>query len=498
MGSGPREKFDNPVVDWIDERLPVFTLMQKEYGVFPTPRNFNYFWNFGAIAMFMLVTMIVTGIVLAMHYTGDTNLSFDAVERIMRDVNGGWLIRYIHMNGASFFFMAVYIHIFRGMYYGSYKRPRELLWMLGVAIFLLMMATAFIGYVLPWGQMSLWGATVITNLFSAIPVVGESIVTLLWGGFSVDNPTLTRFFALHYLLPFVIFAVVFLHVWALHITGSNNPTGLEPKSEKDTLPFHPYYTMKDTFGLLAFITIYAVFIFYLPNSLGHPDNYIPADPLVTPAHIVPEWYFLPFYAILRAITFETNLVMLGGLGVMFMPFFWNFGAGVAKMLIGMKLPTFKDMTPQPILLSIGLVIAGLGFVLNGKIPLLTDLTILDAKLGGVIAMFGSILLWFVLPWLDSHPIRSARFRPTYKKLLLLQLVIFIFLGYAGSQSADAALFGVPLSILGLAATGYYFAYFLVILPILSKVEKGKELPKSIHEAVLADQEKKNAKPEVAE
>ncbi|HOO80972.1 MAG TPA: cytochrome b/b6 [Alphaproteobacteria bacterium] len=424
MGSTERAEFKNPLIGWIDERLPVFTLMQKEYGVFPTPRNFNYFWNFGAIAMFMLITMIVTGIVLAMHYTANTGLSFDSVERIMRDVNGGWLIRYIHMNGASFFFVAVYIHIFRGMYYGSYKRPRELLWILGVAIFLLMMATAFIGYVLPWGQMSLWGATVITNLFSAIPLIGDSIVTLLWGGFSVDNPTLTRFFALHYLLPFVIFAVVFLHVWALHVTGSNNPLGLEPQSEKDTLPFHPYYTMKDSFGLVVFLVIYCVFIFYMPNALGHPDNYTPANPLVTPPHIVPEWYFLPFYAILRAITFEIGI-----------PF--------------------------------------------------TEITIISAKLGGVIAMFGSILLWFVMPWLDSHPIRSARFRPLYRLFLLLLLVDFVFLGYVGSQAADAEIFHIPLSYFGLGATGYYFAFFIVILPWLSKFEKGRELPPSIHEAVLA-------------
>ena len=428
MGSSERTPFDNPVVEWVDSRLPVFTLMQKEYGVFPTPRNFNYFWNFGAIAMFMLVTMIVTGIILAMHYTADTAHSFDAVERIMRDVNGGWLLRYIHMNGASFFFIAVYIHIFRGMYYGSFKKPRELLWILGVLIFLLMMATAFIGYVLPWGQMSLWGATVITNLFSAIPLVGDSIVTLLWGGFSVDNPTLTRFFALHYLLPFVIFAVVFLHVWALHVTGSNNPLGLEPKSEKDTLPFHPYYTMKDSFGLIVFIILYALVIFFAPNMLGHPDNYIPADPLVTPAHIVPEWYFLPFYAMLRAITFDIGI-----------PF--------------------------------------------------TDIVFITAKLGGVIVMFGSILLWFVLPWLDTHPIRSARFRPVYKALLLVLVVDFIFLGYVGSQSADATLMGIPLSFLGLLATGYYFAFFVVILPWLSKNEKGRDLPASIHEAVLAENRK---------
>ncbi|MCB1320149.1 MAG: cytochrome b N-terminal domain-containing protein, partial [Leptospiraceae bacterium] len=272
MASGKREPFDNPVVEWIDSRLPLFTLMNKEYGVFPVPKNFNYFWNFGAIASFMLVTMIVTGIILAMQYTANIHMAFDSVERIMRDVNFGWLIRYIHMNGASFFFIAVYIHIFRGMYYGSYKAPRELLWILGVLIFLLMMATAFIGYVLPWGQMSYWGATVITNLFSAIPYIGEPIRTWLWGGFSVDNPTLNRFFALHYLLPFVIFAVVALHVWALHICGSNNPLGIEPQNKQDTLPFHPYYTLKDTFGLIVFVIIFTLFIFFMPDSLGHPDN----------------------------------------------------------------------------------------------------------------------------------------------------------------------------------------------------------------------------------
>lgn len=428
MGSGERQQFDNPVVEWIDSRLPVFTLMQKEYGVFPTPKNFNYFWNFGAIAMVMLVTMILTGIFLAMNYAAHTGYAFDSVERIMRDVNFGWLIRYIHMNGASFFFIAVYIHIYRGLYYGSYKKPREILWMLGVVIFLLMMATAFMGYVLPWGQMSYWGATVITNLFSAIPFVGEGIVTWLWGGFSVDNPTLNRFFALHYLMPFVIFAVVFLHVWALHVTGSNNPLGIEPQSEKDTLPFHPYYTLKDTFGLLVFLIIFAAFVFYAPDYLGHPDNYIPANPLVTPAHIVPEWYFLPFYAMLRAITFDIGI-----------PF--------------------------------------------------TDIVFINAKLGGVLTMFGSIALLLVLPWLDTHPIRSTKFRPVYRWFLFLLVIDFIFLGYVGSQSADAMLGPVPLSLLGLLGTGYYFVFFIVISPYLSRFEKGRDLPPSIHQAVLAKKAK---------
>ncbi|MCD8566689.1 MAG: cytochrome b N-terminal domain-containing protein [Alphaproteobacteria bacterium] len=433
----------------------------------------------------MLITMIVTGIILAMQYTANIHMAFDSVERIMRDVNFGWLIRYIHMNGASFFFVAVYIHIFRGMYYGSYKAPRELLWILGVLIFLLMMATAFIGYVLPWGQMSYWGATVITNLFSAIPVIGEPIRTWLWGGFSVDNPTLNRFFALHYLLPFVIFAVVALHVWALHISGSNNPLGIEPQTKQDTLPFHPYYTLKDSFGLVIFVILFALFIFFMPDALGHPDNYIPANPMVTPPHIVPEWYFLPFYAILRAITFDMNLVMLGGVGVMFMPFLWNIAAMVLKALAGVNLPRFASMDPKLSFLVVGFIIAGAGFALTGMIPLLTDTIIVEAKLGGVLAMFGAIALWLFMPWLDRHPLRSAVFRPLFRTLFLVLVVDFVFLGYVGSQPADATLFGLPLSIFGLAATGYYFAFFIVLLPVLSTKEAGKPVPKSIHEAVLA-------------
>jgi ubiquinol-cytochrome c reductase cytochrome b subunit len=286
---------------------------------YPTPKNLNYWWNFGSLAGITLVIMIVTGIILSMHYTAHVDHAFQSVERIMRDVNYGWLIRYIHANGASFFFIVVYIHIFRGLYYGSYKAPRELLWMLGVVILLLMMATAFMGYVLPWGQMSFWGATVITNLFSAIPLVGESIVTLLWGGFSVDNPTLNRFFSLHYLLPFVIVGVVVLHIVALHRFGSNNPLGIDVRGDQDTVSFHPYYTVKDMFGLSVFLTIMAAVVFFLPNSMGHPDNYIPANPMVTPAHIVPEWYFLPFYAILRAVPDKLLgvLAMFAAIAVLF-------------------------------------------------------------------------------------------------------------------------------------------------------------------------------------
>lgn len=291
----------NKFISWFDERMGVFSFGKAHLVDYPTPKNLNYWWNFGSLAGICLVLQIVTGILLAMHYKPDAKLAFDSVHHIMRDVHWGWLVRYMHMVGAHFFFIVVYIHIFRGMYYGSYKAPREVLWWMGVTILFLMMATAFLGYVLPWGQMSYWGATVITNLMSVIPVIGDEFVIWLWGGYSVGDPTLNRFFALHYLLPFVICGVVFLHLWALHTSHSNNPKGIDLKKKTDWIPFHPYYTIKDTFGLGVFFFLFFAMVFFAPNMLGHTDNYIPADPLVTPAHIVPEWYFLPFYAILRAI-----------------------------------------------------------------------------------------------------------------------------------------------------------------------------------------------------
>ena len=298
---GSRTVRRSSIAKWVDHRLPIFSFLDHELNDYPTPRNLNYWWNFGSLAGFMLVVMVLTGVALAMQYTPQANLAFDSVERIMRDVNYGWMIRYIHLNGASFFFIVTYIHIFRGLYYGSYKKPRELLWMLGVVILLLMMATAFFGYVLPWSQMAFWGATVITNLFSSIPLVGNEIVTWLWGGFSVGNPTLNRFYALHWLLPFVIVGVVFLHLIALHRHGSNNPLGIDRKGPQDSIPFHPYYTIKDLFGLSVFLLVFSVFVFYAPNYLNDPTAYIPANPLQTPAEVVPQWYFLPFFAILRSI-----------------------------------------------------------------------------------------------------------------------------------------------------------------------------------------------------
>ena len=310
------KKNTNGIINWIDYRLPVVSFLKHSAVDYPTPRNLNYWWNFGSLAGFFLLVQIITGVILSMHYTAHVDHAFDSIEHIMRNVNHGWLIRYIHMNGASFFFIVVYIHIFRGLYYGSYKAPRELLWWLGIIILLLMMATAFMGYVLPWGQMSFWGATVITNLFSAIPLIGDNITQWLWGGYSVDNPTLSRFYTLHFLLPFLIVGVVVLHIVALHTHGSNNPLGIDRKGPQDSIPFHPFYTIKDLFGLSFALTIFFAVVFFAPDFLGHPDNYIPADPLKTPAHIVPEWYFLPFYAILRAIPDK-----LGGVIAMFSAIF---------------------------------------------------------------------------------------------------------------------------------------------------------------------------------
>ena len=396
---------------WIDARMPLPRLVHDSFVSYPVPRNLNYAYTFGGILSLMLAVQIITGIVLAMHYAASTELAFNSVEKIMRDVNSGWLLRYLHANGASMFFIAVYLHMLRGLYYGSYKAPRELLWILGVIIYLLMMATAFMGYVLPWGQMSFWGATVITGFFTAIPLVGEWILQLLLGGFAVDNPTLNRFFSLHYLLPFMIAGVVVLHVWALHVTGQTNPTGIEVKSKTDTVAFTPYATIKDGFAMIVFLAMFAYFVFYIPNYLGHADNYIPADPLKTPAHIVPEWYFLPFYAILRAITFNIGPI--------------------------------------------------------------------DSKLGGVLAMFGAIAVLFFVPWLDTSKVRSAVYRPWYKLFFWLFLVNAVFLGWLGSRPAEG--WYIPAM---QVSTLFYFAFFLIVMPLLGLIETPRRLPNSITEAVL--------------
>jgi ubiquinol-cytochrome c reductase cytochrome b subunit len=396
----------NPVMQWVDSRLPLPRFVYNAVGAgYPVPRNLNYFWNFGVLAGVALVVQIVTGIVLAMHFHNSAAGAFESVNGgIMRDVNAGWFLRFAHANGASMFLTVVYIHIFRGLYYGSYKAPREMVWLIGVVIFLLIMATAFMGYVLPWGQMSFWGAQVITGFFSAIPVVGEWVRIWLLGGYAPDDAALNRFFSLHYLLPFVIAGVIILHIWALHIPGSGNPTGVEVKGEQDTVPFHPYYTAKDGFGVGVFMLVFSTLIFFFPDYLGHPDNYIPANPLSTPAHIVPEWYFWPFYAILRSFTADFML-----------------------------------------------------------------------------AMFGSILLLFFLPWLDKSPVRSANFRPLYRIAFWVLVVDIFFLGLVGGAPATPGYI-----ILGQVTAAYYFAHFLIIVPIISRLETPKPLPNSITEAVLGD------------
>ena len=396
-------KSNNKVVNWIEDRLPIFSMMQHSAIEYPTPRNLNYWWNFGSLAAVMLIIMILTGLFLAMNYAANTSLAFDSVEHIMRDVNYGWLLRYLHANGASMFFILVYIHIFRGLYYGSYKSPREILWFVGIAIFLAMMATGFMGYVLPWGQMSFWGATVITNLFSAFPVVGDYIVTLLWGGFSVDNPTLNRFYTLHFMLPFVLLAVVILHVAALHSVGSNNPLGIDPRGPDETVPFHPYVTIKDLFACCVFLLVVAAFVFFAPTYWGHPDNFIPANPMVTPSHIVPEWYYLWLYAILRGI---------------------------------------------------------------------------PDKLGGTVAMFGAVLVLFVIPWLDTAKVRSLKFRPRARVCFWLMIIDIVVLSFCGARSPE----GVWV-LLARVGTGYYFVYFLILMPLLGRFETPRPMPASILESL---------------
>jgi ubiquinol-cytochrome c reductase cytochrome b subunit len=412
---------------WLDSRLPIIRF-SADYATIPTPRNLNYWWTFGGILSLCLVIQIVTGIVLAMHYTASADHAFDSVERIMRDVNYGWLIRYTHMTGASMFFVAVYIHMFRGIYYGSYKEPREMIWLMGCVIFLLMMATAFFGYVLPWGQMSFHGAVVITNLLGAIPVVGPGILTWLQGGPAVDEPTLKRFYSLHYLFPFLIAGVVVLHLWALHSAGQNNPVGvLIPKDQRkrDTVPFHPYYTVKDGFVIVLFLIMFAIFVFFMPESLGSPDNNTPANPLKTPAEITPEWYLRPFYAMLRA---------------------------------------------------------------------------LPNKLLGVLVMFSSIALIFVLPWLDTSKVRSMRYRPAMRWFFGVFVVVCLGLGWCGSFAPDTPIIpGVPSpdffdaklnSLLWLARllTFYYFAYFVAITPLMGLRETPLPVPASISEPVLSPAE----------
>ena len=408
----------------VHSRLPIVGLLYDTLMI-PTPKNLNWMWIWGIVLTFCLGLQIVTGIVLAMHYTPHVDNAFASVEHIRRNVNGGHMIRYLHMNGASLFFIAVYAHIFRGLYYGSYKAPREITWIIGMLIYLLMMGTAFMGYVLPWGQMSFWGATVITGLFGAIPFVGDAIQTLLLGGPAVDNATLNRFFSLHYLFPFLIAGLVMVHIWAFHTTGNNNPTGVEVRrgskeeAKKDTVPFWPYYVIKDLFALAVILAVFFAIVGFMPNYLGHPDNYIEANPLATPAHIVPEWYFLPFYAILRAFTADVWAVQL------------------------------------------------VSFVTGG---------IVDAKFFGVLAMFGAIAVMALAPWLDTSSVRSARYRPQLKLWFWILVADFFFLMWLGAMPAEE-----PYASLSLIGSAYWFGYFLIILPLLGVLEKPAPQPATIED-----------------
>jgi len=409
---------------WLHSRLPIAGLLDDTLMI-RTPRNLDWMWIWGVVRVFCLVLQIATGVVLAMHYIPHVDMAFASIEGIMRNVNGGAMIRYIHMNGASLFFLAVYAHIFRGLYYGSYKAPREITWIIGMVIYLLMMGTAFMGYVLPWGQMSLHGTAVITGLFGAIPGVGDAIQEWLLGASAVGQPALNRFFSLHYLLPFMIAGLAVVHVWAFHSTGNNNPAGVEVRrgskdeARKDTVPFWPYFVIKDLFALAVILTVFIAITGFMPNYLGHPDNYIEGNPLVTPSHIVPEWYFLPFYAILRAFTADV----------------W--------------------------------AVQAVSFLTGG---------IIDAKFFGVLAMFGSIAVMVLVPWLDTSTVRSGRYRPMFKWWFALLVVDFLVLMWVGARPAE-----FPYDWIALIASAYWFAYFLIILPLLGVIEKPVPRPATIEE-----------------
>ncbi|NAZ35637.1 cytochrome b N-terminal domain-containing protein [Rubellimicrobium sp. CFH 75288] len=407
---------------WLERRLPLISLIHA-FVTIRTPRNLNWMWIWGVVLTFALISQIVTGVILAMHYVPHVDMAFWSVEHIMRNVNGGHMIRYFHQNGASLMFFAVYLHIFRNLYYGSYKTPREVTWIIGVLMLVLMMGIAFMGYVLPWGQMSFHGTAVITGLFGAIPFVGEAVQTWLLGASAVGQPALNRFFSLHYLLPFVLLGLTIVHIWAFHTTGNNNPTGVEVRrtsveeAKRDTLPFWPYFVIKDLYALAVILVVFFGIVAFMPNYLGHPDNYIPANPLATPAHIVPEWYLLPFYAILRAFTNDVWIVMFTE---------WiTFG-------------------------------------------------IIDAKFFGVLAMFGSLVVLALAPWLDTSLVRSGRYRPMFKWWFWLFVANFVLLMWAGAMPAEG---WIPA--ISLVGATYWFAYFLVILPILGLIERPTTPPVSI-------------------
>ncbi|MBA4218104.1 MAG: cytochrome b N-terminal domain-containing protein [Proteobacteria bacterium] len=463
---------------WLENRFPTaFDAYKVHMAEYYAPKNFNWWYIFGSLALLVLVIQIVTGIFLVMHYKPDANLAFASVEYIMRDVPWGWLIRYMHSTGASAFFIVVYLHMFRGLIYGSYRKPRELVWIFGCAIFLCLMAEAFMGYLLPWGQMSYWGAQVIINLFAAIPLVGEELSTLIRGDFVVGDATLNRFFSFHVIaVPLVLLGLVVAHLLALHDVGSNNPDGVEIKKHKDPktgipldgVPFHPYYTVHDIYAACLFLMVFTSIIFFAPEFGGYfleYNNFIPADPLKTPPHIAPVWYFTPFYSMLRATTSD------------FMPFLWAFLG-----LVG--LVTVRRSTSLPSVVKVGFwgLMAVLFFLfdvhgvvlgwLHVKIPAVMHG--LDAKFWGVVVMGGSVLIMAFLPWLDDSPVKSIRYRPDWHLYVYVVFVVFfLILGYLGVQPPSAG--GTIVSQVG---TLFYFGFFL-LMPWWSRLGTPKQPPERV-------------------
>ena len=442
---------------WVDSRFPLTSTIEAHLTKYYAPKNLNFFYVFGALAILVLALQIITGIFLAMHYKPDAEKAFQSVEYIMREVPWGWLVRYLHSTGASMFFVVVYLHMFRGMIYGSYRKPRELVWVFGCAIFLCLMAEAFMGYLLPWGQMSYWGAQVIVNLFAAIPLVGPDLSLWIRGDYVVGDATLNRFFSLHVIaLPLVLIGLVFAHIVALHEVGSNNPDGVEIKENLDAngvpldgVPFHPYYTVHDVFSVGVFLMIFAFIVFFAPEMGGYFlefNNFIPADPLKTPSHIAPVWYFTPFYSMLRAVTGEFLIPM------------WLFAAA----LLGLVIRGTKDKKVQIKCVAILAALAA-GFFF------------FDAKFWGVMVMGGSVVIFFFLPWLDNSPVKSIRYRPQGQKYIYgLFVVTFVVLGYLGIQPPSPI--GEKVSQLG---TLIYFGFFLA-MPWWSKMGQFKPVPSRVN------------------
>ena len=454
----PNAPATEKLLNWVDNRFPLSKLYNEHLGQYYAPKNFNFWYIFGSLALLVLVIQIVTGIFLVMHYKPDAALAFGSVEYIMRDVPWGWLVRYMHSTGASAFFVVIYLHMFRGLIYGSYRKPRELIWVFGCAIFLCLMAEAFMGYLLPWGQMSYWGAQVIVNLFAAIPFIGPDLALLIRGDYVVGDATLNRFFSFHVIaVPLVLLGLVAAHIIALHEVGSNNPDGIEIKATKgedghplDGIPFHPYYTVHDIFAVSMFLMVFSAIIFFAPEFGGYfleYNNFIPADPLKTPLHIAPVWYFTPYYSMLRAITSEMMYVLIACV----------VGGALLAVFKG-KLPGF--LKPVVVVAAIGLVAMMLS---------------IDAKFWGVVVMGGSVVILFFLPWLDNSAVKSIRYRPDWHKYVYALFVVnFVVLAYLGVQPPSAI--GERVSQVG---TLFYFGFFL-LMPWWSALGESKPVPQRVN------------------